>query len=229
MIMIPDGYYVYMYLRVDGRPYYVGKGIRDRVLRSGINHRPPRDHSRIRIVPMPDEFMAWAHEKYLIRLWGRKDLGTGCLNNRSDGGLGGALTGEALEKMKNSRKGQRFSEERKAAQSRALKGRPKTAEHVMKVSIALKGRKPSQKTIEAAIKHNTGRKQNPETIACRVRGLKKWYASMTPEQKRIRYARISASNRGQTRSSESRKRMSVAAKDRPWSAVRRAAFARSKQ
>ena len=48
---IPIGYYVYLYLRNDGTPYYVGKGIRDRAWknhrRNGKGIHTPSDPKRI--------------------------------------------------------------------------------------------------------------------------------------------------------------------------------------
>jgi hypothetical protein len=125
-------FYTYLWLREDGSPYYVGKGKGDRAWYSSAGHRPP-DRSRIRIQFWPDEATALAFEIYQIDFWGRKDLGTGILRNMSDGGVGGALTGVALDKMKISRKGYRPSFETKAKTSAAMLGRPKSLSHVAKI------------------------------------------------------------------------------------------------
>jgi hypothetical protein len=47
---------------------------------------PPKNHSHILIFLRGSEQEAFETEKELIRNWGRKDLGTGCLYNRTDGG-----------------------------------------------------------------------------------------------------------------------------------------------
>jgi hypothetical protein len=81
-------FYSYLWLREDGSPYYVGKGSGRRAFRS-FGHgliRCPQDSIRIRIFLLPTEAAAFAFERMLIRLFGRKDLGTGILRNRTDGG-----------------------------------------------------------------------------------------------------------------------------------------------
>lgn len=76
-----------MYLRQqDGTPYYVGKGCGNRAFgfhRAGLC---PPEHARIFIQYWLDEKTAFDMEKFYIRLFGRKDLGTGILRNLSDGG-----------------------------------------------------------------------------------------------------------------------------------------------
>jgi hypothetical protein len=77
------GFYTYMWLREDGTPYYIGKGKGNRAFRKGS---PPRD--RILIQEFPSEEDAFAAEVFLIAYYGRKDLNTGILRNRTDGGEG---------------------------------------------------------------------------------------------------------------------------------------------
>jgi hypothetical protein len=76
-------FYTYLWLREDGTPYYVGKGSGQRAWRIGC---PP--HDRILVQFYPDETSAFAAEIFLIAFYGRKDLGTGCLRNMTDGGEG---------------------------------------------------------------------------------------------------------------------------------------------
>lgn len=84
-------YYVYLYLREsDGTPYYVGKG---------KEKRYKKDHGRVNIPPNEDNIIfvkenmtneeACLLEIELIAKYGRKDLGTGILQNQTDGGDGG--------------------------------------------------------------------------------------------------------------------------------------------
>ena len=82
-------FYSYLWLREDGSAYYAGKGTGRRAYqRAGHHVRPPKDESRIVVFPMMNEAEAFESEIALIELFGRKDLGTGCLRNRSDGGEG---------------------------------------------------------------------------------------------------------------------------------------------
>jgi hypothetical protein len=85
-------FYTYAYLREDGTPYYIGKGCRskngiDRIdskYHPGISLPPPERRVKIHINLTNEE--ACQKEIELISKWGRKDLGTGILYNRTDGG-----------------------------------------------------------------------------------------------------------------------------------------------
>jgi len=48
----------------------------------------PKDRVGIVVQKWSDEATAFAFEVYLIDFWGRKDIGTGILHNRTDGGEG---------------------------------------------------------------------------------------------------------------------------------------------
>ena len=83
-------YYTYAYLREDRTPYYIGKGKGNRVYRrSKRDIKPPKDKSRILILKQNlTEQEAFRHEIYMIAVFGRKDLGTGVLYNKTGGGDG---------------------------------------------------------------------------------------------------------------------------------------------
>lgn len=96
MILHPQGFYVYIWSYPDGRPFYVGKGRGTRYRECG-NYHSRRVAAKIRhgggepivaFLPMPDESSALVSEAGLIKAYGRRDLGTGLLCNRSDGGEG---------------------------------------------------------------------------------------------------------------------------------------------
>jgi NUMOD3 motif len=82
-------FYSYLWLREDGTPYYAGKGSGNRAFRRHAHNRglqPPADKSLILIFPHVSEDEAFESEKDFIKWFGRKDIGTGCLRNLTDGG-----------------------------------------------------------------------------------------------------------------------------------------------
>lgn len=166
---ISGQFYSYLWLREDGTPYYAGKGYGRRAFRSHwrSNHvfYPPKDKSRILIFPMLNEAEAFESEVALIDLFGRKDLGTGCLRNFTDGGDGASgyrHTPEALQKMSDLKKGKpsnqpvgyHHSDEVRKRLSAAHKGKPRlwsrhplSEAHKRKLSEARMGKSPWNKGI----------------------------------------------------------------------------------
>jgi hypothetical protein len=102
-------FYVYAYLREDLTPYYIGKGSKERAWKShtrtnGTNLLP-KDPTKIVILKESlTELEAYNYESELIEKYGRKELGTGILQNRTDGGRGNESgyrhSNEAIEKLK---------------------------------------------------------------------------------------------------------------------------------
>lgn len=110
-------YYVYAYLREDCTPYYIGKGCNYRAYDKQHITKPPKNKSKI-IFWQTGLLESDAHNleiKY-IKLFGRKDIGTGILRNLTNGGEGVSgfkQTEEHKEKVRLANIGQKRSEETK--------------------------------------------------------------------------------------------------------------------
>jgi NUMOD3 motif len=143
-------FYTYLYLRENGTPYYVGKGVGRRVFNLRHNVHLPPARERILIQEFPSEGDAILAEKFLIALYGRKDLGTGILRNRTDGGEG--VTGRQMSlstraAISRRRKGMRFSDQHRAAIALARTGTKATLETREKMSHSRIGKRlPSEQT-----------------------------------------------------------------------------------
>ena len=94
----PSGFYVYLYLRKNGTPYYCGKGYStrawDKHRKNNKGIQLPSDLSRIIIVAYSlRELGSFILERKLIQWYGRKDIAyndrpPGILHNKTDGGDG---------------------------------------------------------------------------------------------------------------------------------------------
>ena len=140
-------YYTYAYLREDKSPYYIGKGKDNRAHRrrhKGIN--PPKDKSRILILKSNlTEEEAFRHEIYMIAVFGRKDLGTGILHNRTDGGEGASNPSpETIEKRVSNFRGIPRSENIRKKISASHKGKIMSDESRKKMSENNRGETNSQ-------------------------------------------------------------------------------------
>jgi hypothetical protein len=135
-------YYTYAFLREDRTPYYIGKGKGNRAYgRRYKGIKPPKDKSRILILKQNlTEEESFRHEVYMIAVFGRKDLGTGILHNRTDGGEGisGLVHSEETRK-KIGYANKNPSEETRRKISEAQKNKTHSEEHKRKISKSLMG------------------------------------------------------------------------------------------
>jgi len=124
-------FYTYAYLREDGTPYYIGKG-KDRRYnnRNKSDIKPPKDKSKIIFLKQNlTEEEAFNHEIYMIAVFGRKDLSTGILRNKTNGGDGIS--------------GYRFSQNSRKKMSETRKGRILSTETRQRIGLSKTGEKNS--------------------------------------------------------------------------------------
>ena len=207
-------FYVYVYLREDGSPYYVGKGKGKRWKRRHNVEVPPEERVLFFITDTTNEWACFL-EMWLIAFWGRLNDGTGILENLTDGGettLGWEPTEETKDKIKKALTGRRLTEAHKRKVSDGLRGRkhkpetiqkmrkPKSEEHKKKIAEAHRGKKSPLK----------GRKQSEELVKKRAASLKG--IKRTEEYKR----KMSESKRGTLVSGETKQKLSEMRKGNKW-------------
>ena len=222
----PKRFYTYAYLREDKTPYYVGKGSGKRLY---VNQNrvisPPKDKSRIIFLKQNlTEEEAFRHEIYMIAVFGRKDLGTGILHNKTDGGDGVSGLIHSLEtraKLSVTNKGKTLSLETRAKLSATNKGKTLSPETRAKMSAAKKNIEPETRAKMSAAKKgennpNYGKKGKTPSLETRaklsaaMKGENNPNYGKTPSPETR--AKLSAANKGKTHSPEAKAKMSAAKK-----------------
>lgn len=103
-----NNFYVYAYLRHDETPYYIGKGKNTRAFDTDHCIYVPKSDKIKFIYSNLTENTAFALEIFWIKVFGRKDLGTGILRNQTDGGDGASNPSlSTREKLSNALKGRK--------------------------------------------------------------------------------------------------------------------------
>ena len=175
-------YYTYAYLREDKTPYYIGKGKGNRAYRrrdKGI--KPPKDKSKILILKQNlTEEESFRHEVYMIAVFGRKDLGTGILHNKTNGGdgvSGAVVSDETRRKMSEALKGKPRSKEIRRKISESHKGKTHSEESRRNMSESQKGKTFSEETKRKLSESQKGKNhsEEPRRKLSEARNGKKWW------------------------------------------------------
>jgi hypothetical protein len=189
------GWFVYAYLRSKdgfgrkGSPYYIG--IASRANRPFDRHSCPVPSNRafVRILRSSltrQQANAW--EQLYIARYGRKDLGTGTLLNKTDGGDGSPghiMPPDVVKRIAAIHRGKVNSPETRARMSAAHQGKIISPEQREKIRQA-----------------NLGKKQSPETIEKRAAARR---GTKMPQAQRTR---ISSALRGYIKPEESKRKQS---------------------
>jgi hypothetical protein len=234
-----EEYYVYAYLREDGTPYYIGKGKGDRAYKKSRAVKPPPENRILIVLQNLTEEQAFSNERDFITWYGRLDINTGILENRTHGGEGSSgfrhtdewkirLKTESIFATNNPGKNKSKETQEKIRQkSKEAMVRPEVRQRYLDSlkTRVLDGELISKRTKEAMARPEVRQKyldslktrnckQTPESIAKmleskRINGTLK----LSEETKR----KIGESNRGKVVTEETRKKMSIAFKGRvPW-------------
>jgi hypothetical protein len=173
-------HYTYAYLREDKTPYYIGKGCGKRAWQHFKGEvRPPKDKSRILILKKNlSQDQAFQHEIYMIFVFGRKDIGTGILRNRTNGGEGNTgrkQSEETKKKIGDAHRGKTMSQKAREKISQARAGTPLSESHKESISNSLKGEKNPNFGKTGPSSPLYGKKRSPETKEkARQAALRRW-------------------------------------------------------
>jgi hypothetical protein len=205
-------FYVYAYLRSNdsttskaGTPYYIGKGTGNRAFAKHYTPVPKDPTNIIFIEQNLTEEQAHNLEIELILKYGRKDLNSGILHNRTNGGEGISNPSVATR------------------QKLAYAKRNESAETRLKRSISAKNRVRtplSEETKRRISKANSGKKRSK--ITKEKQSIAKKDKPLSAEHK----AKISKTLKGKPKapfSNQHKENIGRVHRGKPWSAARRAA------
>jgi hypothetical protein len=160
---LPVGFYVYLYHRNDGTPYYIGKGIGGRAWKhhkSDCIH-PPNNPANITIIAHRlEEAESFLLERMLISKFGRRDLDTGILRNRTDGGQGSSgriATESQRNKMRGDNNPSKRPENRKKITDNHHTKKPGYVCHTVGENSPRFGKKDSEETKQKKRKSHLGK------------------------------------------------------------------------
>ena len=207
---LEEKYVVYFHKDDEGKVFYVGIGRPKRAFwfyeRSEFWKRYVAKHCAAGVprVDIIHQNISWSsaceHERFWIEAYGRRDNGTGCLVNMTDGGEGacGLVPSEETRlKMSLARKGKPFSDETRLKMSLARKGKSLSEEHREKLSQAKKGKRREPHSDETRLKISQANKGKPQA---------KKGKSLSDETR----LKMSQANKGKTHSEEAKQKMKEA-------------------